>query len=116
MECTKETMGNRLYVGNLPFSATDESLREMFAQAGQVQSARVVTDRDTGRSKGFAFVEMSTEREAADAIKKFNGADFEGRSLTVNEARPMPPREDAGARRFDGGGGRGNRRGGRNRW
>lgn len=109
-------MGNRLYVGNLPFSATDESLGKMFAQAGQVQSARVITDRDTGRSKGFAFVEMSTEREAADAIKKFNGADFEGRSLTVNEARPMPPREGAGGRRFDGGGDRGDRRGGRNRW
>ncbi len=98
-------MGNKLYVGNLPFSATDDSLREMFGQAGQVESARVITDRDTGRSKGFGFVEMSTQQEASDAINKFNGADFEGRSLTVNEARPMPSR-DAGGRGPRGGGGR----------
>ena len=100
-------MGNKLYVGNLPFSATDQSLQEMFQQAGQVESARVITDRDTGRSKGFGFVEMSTEQEAAAAISKFNGADFEGRALTVNEARPMAPRDSAG-----GGGGRGGKRGG----
>src|SRR5262249_61745226 len=78
-------MGNKLYVGNLPFSATDDSLREMFAQAGQVESARIITDRDTGRRKGFGFVEMSTDQEAAAAIKKFNGADLDGRSLDVNE-------------------------------
>jgi len=112
-------MGNKLYVGNLPFSATDESLREMFQQAGAVESARVITDRDSGRSKGFGFVEMSTEQEAAAAINKFNGADFEGRSLTVNEARPMAPREGG----FGGGGGGGRDRGkrgggggGRQRW
>jgi RNA recognition motif-containing protein len=113
-------MGNKLYVGNLPFSATDDSLREMFQQAGSVESARVITDRDSGRSKGFGFVEMSTEQEAADAINKFNGADFEGRSLTVNEARPMAPREGG----FGGGGGGGGRDrgkrggggGGRQRW
>jgi len=112
-------MGNKLYVGNLPFSATDDSLREMFQQAGAVESARVITDRDSGRSKGFGFVEMSTEQEAAAAISKFNGADFEGRSLTVNEARPMAPREGG----FGGGGGgrdRGKRGGGggggRQRW
>ena len=114
-------MGNKLYVGNLPFSATDDSLREMFQQAGAVESARVITDRDSGRSKGFGFVEMSTEQEAADAINKFNGADFEGRSLTVNEARPMAPREGG----FGGGGGGGRDRGkrgggggggGRQRW
>ena len=111
-------MGNKLYVGNLPFSATDDRLREMFAQAGQVESARIITDRDTGRSKGFGFVEMSTEQEAADAITKFNGVDFDGRSLTVNEARPMTPREGGGGgRRFGGGGDRGNRGGGgRQRW
>jgi cold-inducible RNA-binding protein len=111
-------MGNKLYVGNLPFSANDDSLREMFAQAGQVESAKVITDRDTGRSKGFGFVEMSTEQEAADAITKFNGVDFEGRSLTVNEARPMVPRDGGGGggRRFGGGGDRGNRGGGRQRW
>lgn len=113
-------MGNKLYVGNLPFSANDDSLREMFAKAGNVESAKVITDRDTGRSKGFGFVEMSTEQEAADAITKFNGADFEGRSLTVNEARPMAPRDGGGGggrgKSFGGGRDRGNRGGGRQRW
>jgi RNA recognition motif-containing protein len=111
-------MGKKLYVGNLPFSANDESLREMFTQAGQVESAKVINDRDTGRSKGFGFVEMSTEQEAADAITKFNGVDFEGRSLTVNEARPMTPREGGGGGggRRSGGSDRGNRGGGRHRW
>jgi len=116
-------MGKRLYVGNLPFSATDQSLMQMFQQAGQVESARIVTDRDTGRNKGFGFVEMSTEQEAADAIKKFNGSDFEGRTMTVNEARPMAPREGGGGGRgFGGGGGGGGRDrgkrggGGRQRW
>src|ERR1043165_1420529 len=70
-------MGNKLYVGNLPFSATDDSLRELFAQAGAVNSATIITDRDTGRSKGFGFVEMSSDQEAADAITKFNGTSFE---------------------------------------
>src|SRR5215510_11959086 len=113
-------MGKRLYVGNLPFSATDESLMQMFQQSGQVESARVVTDRDTGRNKGFGFVEMSTDQEAADAITKFNGTDFEGRTLTVNEARPMAPREGGGGgggKGFGrGGGGRDKRGGGRQRW
>jgi RNA recognition motif-containing protein len=116
-------MGKRLYVGNLPFSATDESLMEMFQQAGQVESAKVITDRDTGRNKGFGFVEMSTDQEAADAITKFNGADFEGRSVTVNEARPMAPREGGGGGgrgggfgRGGGGGKRGGGGGGRQRW
>lgn len=99
-------MGKKLYVGNLPFSATDQLLLDSFSQCGKVDSAKVIMDRDTGRSKGFGFVEMSTEAEAADAISKFNGADYEGRTLTVNEARPMAPRENRG-----GGGGfsRGNR-------
>jgi RNA recognition motif-containing protein len=115
-------MGNKLFVGNLPFSATDDSLRELFAQVGQVESAKIITDRETGRNKGFGFVEMSTEKDAADAITKFNGADFEGRSMTVNEARPMVPRDSGGGggRKFGGGGDRGNRGGGggggRNRW
>jgi RNA recognition motif-containing protein len=109
-------MGNKLYVGNLPFSATDDSLREMFGQAGQVESARVITDRDTGRSKGFGFVEMSTEQEASEAINKFNGTELDGRPLTVNEARPMAPR-DGGGRGPRDGGGRGHRGGGgRQRW
>ncbi|MCM2324624.1 MAG: RNA-binding protein [Oligoflexia bacterium] len=86
-------MGKKLYVGNLPFSATDQVLTDTFAQCGTVQSAKIITDRDTGRSKGFGFVEMSTDAEAADAISKFNGADYDGRALTVNEARPMVPRD-----------------------
>ena len=113
-------MGNKLYVGNLPFSATDDSLREMFGQAGQVESARIITDRDTGRSKGFGFVEMSTQQEASEAIKKFNGIELDGRALTVNEARPMTPREGGGGggRRDSGGRGRGGGGGGggRQRW
>ena len=110
-------MGKKLYVGNLPFTATDDSLMDMFQQVGQVESAKVITDRDTGRSKGFGFVEMSTDQEAEQAITKFNGVDFEGRSLTVNEARPMAPREGGGGGRGSGGGrGRGDRGGGRQRW
>ena len=109
-------MGKRLYVGNLPFSATDESLMQMFQQSGQVESARVVTDRDTGRNKGFGFVEMSTDQEAADAITKFNGTDFEGRTLTVNEARPMAPREGGGGGRGSGRGGDRGKGGGGRRW
>jgi len=98
-------MGRKLYVGNLPYSATDQLLHDTFTQCGSVQSARVITDRDTGLSKGFGFVEMATEAEAADAILKFNGVDFDGRPMTVNEAKPMAPRT--------GGGGYG---GGRNRY
>jgi RNA recognition motif-containing protein len=107
-------MGKKLYVGNLPFAATDEALQQIFAQAGTVESARVITDRDSGRSKGFGFVEMSTDQEAADAIAKFNGADYDGRPMTVAEARPQAPREGGmGAGRSGGfGGGRGGRSGG----
>src|SRR5438132_13307475 len=102
-------MGKKLYVGNLPITTTDEALQEIFAQAGSVQSAKIITDRDTGRSKGFGFVEMSTDQEAADAIQKFNGADYGGRELPVAEARPLAPR--AGRRGSPGrGGGRPNRR------
>jgi RNA recognition motif-containing protein len=104
-------MGKKLYVGNLPFSATDQILSDTFAQCGTVESAKIITDRDTGRSKGFGFVEMSTEAEAQDAISKFNGADYDGRAMTVNEAKPMAPRENRGG---GGGGFGGNRdRGGR---
>ena len=97
-------MGKKLYVGNLPFNATDEALQGLFAPVGTVQSAKIITDRDTGRSKGFGFVEMSTDQEAADAIQKFNGADYGGRNMTVAEARPMAPREDRGGRGGGGGG------------
>ena len=96
-------MGKKLYVGNLPFSATDQILADTFAQCGTVESAKIITDRDTGRSKGFGFVEMSTEAEAAEAINKLNGVDYDGRAMTVNEAKPMAPRENRGG----GGGGRG---------
>jgi RNA recognition motif-containing protein len=104
-------MGKKLYVGNLPFSATDQSLVDAFSQCGTVESAKIITDRDSGRSKGFGFVEMSSEAEAADAIAKFNGADYEGRPMTVNEAKPMAPREGRGG--FGGGGGGGGGRPGR---
>lgn len=107
-------MGKKLYVGNLPFSATDSSLQEIFSQVGTVESAKVITDRDTGRSKGFGFVEMASDAEATAGIEKFHGADFDGRALTVNEARPMVPREGGGRGGFGGGGGgRGGDRGGR---
>ncbi len=102
-------MGKKLYVGNLPYSVTDQVLLDSFSQVGTVTSAKVITDRETGRSKGFGFVEMSTDEEAANAVTQFNGADYEGRSLTVNEARPMAPREGGGG--F--GGGRGGDRGDR---
>jgi RNA recognition motif-containing protein len=96
-------MATRLYVGNLPFRATGDDLQELFAQAGEVSSANVVTDRETNRSRGFGFVEMATDEGAQAAIELFNGKDFQGRALTVNEARP---RADSG------GGGRGNYGGG----
>jgi RNA recognition motif-containing protein len=97
-------MGKKLYVGNLPYSATDQILTDTFAQCGTVVSSKIIMDRDTGRSKGFGFVEMSTDAEAADGITKFNGADYDGRAMTVSEAKPMAPRE-GGARGGFGGGG-----------
>ncbi|MEK6706413.1 MAG: RNA-binding protein [Bdellovibrionota bacterium] len=100
-------MGKKLYVGNLPFSATEQALTDTFAQYGTVESVKIITDRDTGRSKGFAFVEMSSDAEAANAIQKLNGIDYEGRAMTVNEARPMVPRENRGG--FGGGRGGGGR-------
>lgn len=104
-------MGKKLYVGNLPFSATDQILTDTFSQCGTVESSKIITDRDTGRSKGFGFVEMSSDAEAQDAISKFNGADYDGRPMTVNEAKPMVPRDNFG------GGNRDSRGGGRsNRW
>lgn len=87
-------MGKKLYVGNLPFSATDQNLADAFAECGTVESARIITDRDSGRSKGFGFVEMSSDAEATAAIERFNGAEFNGRPMTVNEARPMAPRNN----------------------
>lgn len=97
-------MGKKLYIGNLPFSATDQVLSDTFAQCGTVESAKIITDRETGRSKGFGFVEMSTEAEAKDVIAKFDGADYDGRRMTVNEAKPMEPRTGGGGRGGFGGG------------
>lgn len=89
-------MATKLYVGGLPYSTQENALKELFAQAGTVVSAVIIMDKMSGRSKGFGFVEMSTEEEAKKAISMFNEQDFEGRKLTVNEARPMearPPRQ-----------------------
>jgi RNA recognition motif-containing protein len=102
-------VGKKLYVGNLPYSATEQALVDTFSECGTVESAKIIMDRDSGRSKGFAFVEMSTEEEAQKTISKFNGSEWEGRAMTVNEAKPMAPRENRGG----GGGGRGGGGGGR---
>jgi len=86
-------MGKKLYVGNLPFSATEHALTDTFGRYGTVQSVVIITDRNTGRSKGFGFVEMSTEAEAATAINKLNGTQYDGRAMNVNEAQPMVERQ-----------------------
>lgn len=96
-------MGNKLYVGNLSFRVTSEDLQDHFATAGAVESANVVFDRETGRSRGFGFVEMASDDDANNAIAQFNGAEYDGRNMVVNEARPRDDR---------GGGGGGGRRGG----
>jgi RNA recognition motif-containing protein len=101
-------MSTKLYVGNLAFQTTSEELQQLFSQAGTVQSASVIEDRDTGRSRGFGFVEMASPEDGQNAISQFNGKEFNGRNLTVNEARP---REDRG-NRGGGGGGRGGYGGG----
>jgi RNA recognition motif-containing protein len=103
-------MSNKLYVGGLPYSVTEGQLQEIFAAHGTVESARVITDKFTGQSRGFGFVELSSGGEAQKAIEALNGTQLEGRTLVVNEAKPMASRDG-------GGGGRGNRGGGgRNRW
>jgi RNA recognition motif-containing protein len=89
-------MGRKLYVGNLPYSATEDSLEAAFAAHGTVESVKVITDRDTGRSKGFAFIEMGSDAEANAAISALNGTDMDGRPLTVNEARPQVKRSGGG--------------------
>ena len=105
-------MGKKLYVGNLPYTATDQVLLDTFSQVGAVESAKIIMDRETGRSKGFGFVEMSSDQDAQSAIDQFNGAQYDGRTLTVNEARPMAPREGGSRGGFGGGGDRGGRSGG----
>ncbi|MFO0106683.1 MAG: RNA recognition motif domain-containing protein [Burkholderiales bacterium] len=105
-------MGNKLYVGNLPYSVRDEDLQQAFGEFGAITSAKVMMERDTGRSKGFGFVEMGSDAEAQAAIAGMNGQSLGGRSITVNEARPMearPPRSGG----FGGGGGGGYGGGGR---
>jgi len=106
-------MGRKLYVGNLPYSATEQSLRDAFSQCGAVESVNVITDRDTGQSKGFAFVEMSSNGEAQKAIQELNGSSIDGREIKVNEAKPKAPRSDRGGGGYGrGGGGGGYGRGG----
>ena len=99
-------MGNKLYVGNLPYSVRDSDLEQSFGQFGTVTSAKVMMERDTGRSKGFGFVEMGSDAEALAAVEGMNGAPLGGRSLVVNEARPMEPRPPRSGG-FGGGGGYG---------
>ena len=99
----RNKLGKKIYIGNLSYNVDDQSLAGLFSQFGEVESARIVTDRDSGRSKGFAFVEMSTEAEASTAIEKLNGTEFSGRNLNVSEAKPMAPKGNRGG----GGGGRG---------
>ncbi len=107
-------MGKKIYVGNLSFNMDDQQLSDLFANFSTVESAKIVTDRDTGRSKGFAFIEMSSENEANEAISKLNGTEQLGRSMNVSEAKPMAPRENrgggGGGRGFGGGGGGGRSR------
>lgn len=99
-------MAKKLYVGNLPWSVDDSALKETFSEAGTVETATVIKDKMSGRSKGFGFVEMATEEEAQKAVEMFSGKEMEGRPLTVNEARPMEerPRRDSGGRGGFGGG------------
>lgn len=97
-------MGKKLYVGNLSYNMDDESLAALFSSVGTVETARIVMDRDTGRSKGFAFVEMSDDNEAQAAIEKLNGTEQSGRAINVSEARPMAPRDNnsrGGGRSFN---------------
>jgi len=116
-------MGRKLYVGNLPYSATESSVTEKFAGSGTVESCKLISDRDTGRSKGFGFVEMATDAEAQAAIENLDGTDYDGRPMRVNEARPQQKRSGGGRDRGGfgggygggGGGGRGGYGGDRNR-
>jgi RNA recognition motif-containing protein len=105
-------MGSKLYVGNLPYSATEDSLKSHFAKAGSVTSVKIITDRDTGRSKGFGFVEMDSDSSAEKAISQLDGQEFDGRAIRVTEAKPQEPRENRGPRgggHVGHGGGRGSR-------
>lgn len=113
-------MSKKLYVGNLPYSVTETSLREMFAAVGEVSNVAVITDRETGRAKGFAFVEMASDDLARQAITQINGKTIDERMITVAEARPQAPRSDYGSGGgrggYGSGGGHGSRGGGRRRY
>ena len=109
-------MGSKIYVGGLPYAATEQQLSDLFAQHGTVASARVITDKFTGQSRGFGFVEMSSDEEAQKAIAALNGTQMDGRTLTVNEAKPMEPRSGGGRGGFGGGAGRNSGGGNRGRW
>lgn len=110
-------MGSKIYVGGLPYSATEQQLSDLFAAHGAVASARIITDKFTGQSRGFGFVEMSSDAEAQAAITALNGSEMGGRTLTVNEARPQEPRTGGGGGRGGfGGGGRSGGGGKRDRW
>ncbi len=100
-------MATKLFVGNIDYNATENELQDHFSRAGTVLSVNILQDKMTGKSRGFGFVEMSSEAEAQAAITKFHGADWEGRPMTVNEAKPMAPREGGGGGRGFGGGGGG---------
>lgn len=115
-------MGSKIYVGGLPYAATEQQLSDLFAVHGAVESARVITDKFTGQSRGFGFVEMANAEEAQKAINALNGTQMDGRTLTVNEARPQEPRTGGGGGRSGGAGGFGGGRSGgggggkRDRW
>ena len=112
-------MGSKIYVGGLPYAATEQQLSDLFAHHGAVESARVITDKFTGQSRGFGFVEMSASEDAQKAIAALNGTQMDGRTLTVNEAKPMEPRSGGGGGGrggFGGGAGRNSGGGNRGRW
>ena len=106
-------MEKKLYVGGLSYNTTEDTLRSLFEKVGEVTSVTVITDRDSGRSKGFGFVEMANDQGAKAAIEKYNGTELDGRRLTVNEAKPQAPKSNRGGSSWGGGGGGG---GGKNRW
>jgi RNA recognition motif-containing protein len=109
-------MPNKLYVGNLAYAVSNDDLQQLFSQVGQVQSVAIITDKFSGQSKGFGFVEMSTDEEAAKAIQQFNETELKGRNIKVNEAKPRESSFGGGGNRGGGGGNRGGGNRGRDRW
>lgn len=109
-------MAKKLYVGGLSYNTTDQALHTYFSEIGEVESATIITDRETGRSKGFGFVEMANDNDAQTAVEQLDGKEFDGRRITVNEARPQAPRQSRGGGGGGFGGGRGGHGGGRGGW